>query len=252
MNQPPPRNPFCRRGINQLCALLALGGFASAVANVHADTVIYSQTFTYSDGTLLTTLPGWYDWGTGNVPTISGGKVLVGANPDMLFNMTDIFSYGNTQAKIEFDLQSYQQNDVFLGPGSASGLDVNYNEAMGFEHGSGLLYHYNQSGFNYANTVPVANPLGPDHWVFNISKSGNQYTWDATYGGNALLPEGPNTFTLNDSRGMNTLEWYGLGNSGATMDNLVITAVSEVPEPSSWLLMAMGGLWAVARWTRKA
>lgn len=107
-----------RQIFRRLLAALVAGCIVSVSLPVQADTIIYSQNFnSFSDGTPLTSVPGWYDWSGAQVPVIQGGKAVL-ANPaqkcDMLLNMTDIFSYGNNQARIEFDMVGGWENDVFF------------------------------------------------------------------------------------------------------------------------------------------
>jgi hypothetical protein len=197
--------------------------FAASLAR--GDFVIYRENFNaYAEGTNLTDLPGWYLWG-GGIPSVRDGKANIYGSSDVLLNTTDIFSYGNTAARIEFDLLSYQQDTILFGPGSAEGLNLVYSSALGFQHGANRLYHYN-GAYDYTSQVMnVPGVLGPSHWVFNVTKSDNQYTWNATYDGNPLLLQGSHTLTLNDSRGLNTMEWELLGGAGSTLDNIVITAI---------------------------
>jgi len=221
--------------------VLALAAVLCAAASAQAvDVIVYQQNFnSYGDGTLMTALPGWNTWTNhpwwpgSTVPTIVSGQALVSSSMNMLLDMTDIFSYGNTQARIEFDLLSLQQDTVLFGPGSASGLEMIYPQSIGFQHGASRIYHFN-GGFDYGlQVMDVPNSLGPFQWVFDLTKAGNQITWNATYGGNPLLlSQGPHTLTVNDSRGLNTMEWTTLGGAGAAMDNIVITALNATPPPS--------------------
>jgi hypothetical protein len=221
------------------CLLL----FAASLAR--ADFVIYRQDFNGSaDGTPLTDLPGWYTVGV-MAPLITDGKARVqspGSWCDMLFDMTDIFSYGNTQARIEFDVVGGSECDIFFAPGTASVLDFNYNEFFGWEqgpyNGANLLFTsangrgWDQSTQNWANE----SVLPEYHYVINLIKTDTTLTWSATYGGHTLIGgnKSPLSFTLTDQRGLNTMEWHAKwwGNypdtanpAMSTMDNLVITAI---------------------------
>ncbi|MCY2930387.1 MAG: PEP-CTERM sorting domain-containing protein [Planctomycetota bacterium] len=225
-----------------------------AGAPAQAGVVIYQQNFnSYSDGTLLTSLPGWYNWTSygGASPVIVGGKVTdVGVGKTyMAFDMTDIFSYGNSQATIEFDLKSAEQLDYRFGPGTVTpGSQSSVSsQSIGFQHGSGRLYHTN-GGFDYGfqQFTNVTNPM-QRHWVFDITKAGTQYTWSATFDGTPLL-DAPHVLNLTDARGMNTMRFYTLTTVGYELDNLVITAI---PEPATMSLLVLGGL-ALLRRGRRA
>jgi hypothetical protein len=144
--------------------------------------------------------------------------------------MTDVFSYGNTRATIEFDAYApTSEFNTFFFPGSAEGLTGNYGEAMGFQrgdYGTQYLYWYNQNGWGGNRTVPAFS--GPYHYVVDITKSGTQVTWSYKFDGVDLINvgNGTATFTLTDSRGLNTMEWNGLGGAtGTWIDNIVIKAV---------------------------
>ncbi|MCY2926108.1 MAG: dockerin type I domain-containing protein [Planctomycetota bacterium] len=210
-----------------------------------ADITIYQQNFdTYNDGTLLTDVPGWYNWTSygGTSPVITGGKVTdVGVGKTyMALDMTDIFSYGNTQARIEFDLKSAEQLDYRFGPGTVTpgSQSAISNQSMGFEHGSGRLYHSN-GGFDYGyqQFTNVTNPM-QRHWVFDIAKAGTQYTWSATFDGTPLL-DVTHVLGITDARGMNTMRFFTLGQVGYELDNILIKAIiaqtpaNIVPTPGS-------------------
>ncbi|MCY2926109.1 MAG: PEP-CTERM sorting domain-containing protein [Planctomycetota bacterium] len=225
-------------------AVLCIGSAAQGA-------VIYQENFnSYGDGTLMTAVPGWYNWTSygGVSPTIIGGKAIIDSGKAyMALNMTDIFSYGNTQATIEFDLKSYQQEDFRFGPGTVTpGSQSSVSsQSIGFQHGSNLLYHTN-GAFDYGSQVTnVPNPL-TSHWVWSLSKAGTLVTWSATYDGNPLLLQGDGTHSLNitDARGFNTMRWYTLGASMSELDNIVITAI---PEPATMSLLALGGVSALIR-----
>jgi len=236
-------------------SIAALMGLLLAAPAMALDVVVYSENFnTYNNGTLLTDVPGWYKWpGSDNVPTIMNGKAVSNGTMDMLLDTTNMFALGNTQARVTFDLLSYRQDDLWFAPGTASqGNNVAYGQEIGFEHGGGgeadnRLYNTN-GGFDYGyqQTTDVTNPMTTS-WVFDISKSGNQITWSATFTNHDLsvshpLLPGPTytkTLTVSDTRGLNTMEWATLGGAGTTLDNLVVTAILPlsaadiVPDPAS-------------------
>ncbi|MCY2932068.1 MAG: PEP-CTERM sorting domain-containing protein [Planctomycetota bacterium] len=221
-----------------LTVVLCAGSAAQAV-------VIYSQNFnSYSDGTSLATLPGWYNWG-GAVPTIQSGVAVSTGSWDFLLDMTDIFSYGNTQARIEFDaISTNGEFNGFFGPGSASGLTLNYGQTLGIQdghYGLDYLYAFNQGGWA-GNTVQDLSG-GMHHWVYDLTLAGGTITWSAGWDGNPFFA---GTKTLNITAPFNTMEWGGLGSGGA-IDNMVITAI---PEPVTMSLLALGGL-ALLRRNRK-
>lgn len=222
-----------------LTVVLCAGSAAQAV-------VLYSQNFdSYADGTPVTTA-GFVDWGSSGIPTVQGGKATVSSNyVDMLLNIGNVFALGN-QARIEFDSLSCQQQDCFFGPGTASGLDMNYGQTLGFEHGADRLYNMN-GGFDYGYqaTAGVTNPMAV-HWVIDLAKSGSTVTWSATYGGNPLFP-GTKSLGVGDARGINTFEWSTLGGQGTTLDNILVTSI---PEPATMSLLVLGGL-ALLRRNRK-
>ena len=224
------------RVVLALSAVLCAGAAAQAA-------VVYQQNFSYPDGTPLTALPGWYNWG-GAVPTIVGGKAVSVGSWDFLLDMTDIFGYGNPQARIEFDaISNGGEFNAFFAPGSASGLTFNYGQAMGIQHGdygAAYFYAFNQGGWSApVPSLVIPGFSGVHHWVYDLTVSGGQVTWTAGYDGNPffVVPK-----TLNVS-GLNTMEWSGLG-QGQTLDNLVITAI---PEPATLSLLALGGLAALKR-----
>ncbi|MCY2932320.1 MAG: hypothetical protein NTV86_23065, partial [Planctomycetota bacterium] len=195
-----------------------------------ADSVIYQQDFnSYADGTLMTAVPGWYSWG-GVTPTIVGGKAVPGGSWDFLLDMTDVFGYGNTQARIEFDaISKGGEFNAFFAPGSASATSFNYGEAMGMQHGdygTAYLYAFNQGGWSAPSpTMTFADGFpGVHHWVFDLTKSGTQITWTAGYDGNPFFAV-PKVLNVTDASGLNTMEWNGLSGVGQTLDNIVITAI---------------------------
>lgn len=231
------------RRFKPICVALALTAVLCAATAAQA-TVIYQENFdSYANGTPVTSVPGWTNWGFPDVPHVIGGKAVIDGRIDMLLNFGNVFALGN-QARIEFDSVSYQQEDVIFGPGNAA--DLNYGEMFGFEHGADRLYHFNQNGADYGAQVSVADGLAA-HWVFDLTKVGNQVTWSATFGGTSLFPpvQGlTHTFTLNDARGVSTMEWNTLGATMSTLDNIV---VSSIPEPATMSLLALGGVAALRR-----
>ncbi|MEI7774728.1 MAG: PEP-CTERM sorting domain-containing protein [Verrucomicrobiota bacterium] len=250
------------KSIKQLCAASAAAVLIFGAATAKADFTIFSENFTgISNGTVVDNGVGHaYNCpGSGSAAngTFQGGKLTFSGSDDVLFDFgSDLFSHGTNHIKIEFDLTSYQQMDVLFAPGVADpnlGQDFNYGQIAGFEHGSDRLYNLSGGSFDYGSQqfTGVSNGM-TNHWTFDLEKSGTNVTWFATFDANTLFAGGgTKTYTLNSPVGLNCAEFSPLGGAGTTIDNIVVTGVVAVPEPTSALLMVAGGVSLLARRRRE-
>ena len=247
------------RSIKHLCAASAAAVLLFGAATAKADFNIYSQSFTgIANGTVADGGVGdIYNWDYNpNNAQIQGEKLTLSGSTDLLLGFgSDLFSHGTNHIKIEFDLTSYQQLDIFFAPGDAPAHDFVYNATVGFEHGSDRLYNFSGSGADYGSQqfTGVSNPM-TNHWTFDFVKAGTDVTWFATFDSNTLFASGgTKTYSIAayTAVGLNTMEINPLGGAGTTLDNIVVTGVVAVPEPTSALLMVAGGVSLLARRRRE-
>ena len=259
MNNSSTNSPLAR-SIKHLCVASAAAVLIFGAATAKADFTIYSQNYnSFANGTVLDGgVAGWYNWGLNpNNATVQGGALTISGTTDILLNFgSDLFSHGTNHIKIEYDLTSYQQLDNFFAPGDAPALDFVYNATAGFEHGSDRLYNFSGSGFDYGSQqfTGVSNPM-TYHWTFDFEKSGTDITWSATFGSNPLFADvATKTYSIAayPTVGLNTMEIYALGGAGTVLDNMVVTGIVPVPEPSSALLMVAGGVSLLTRRRRES
>lgn len=266
------------RSIKHLCAASAAVVllFGSATT-AKADTVFFNQDYnSYSNGTLLTDVPGWYEGGV--TPVINGGKIVtLGGNyNDSYIDLGgDIFSHGSDHVKISWDsyLPLTAEYNILFASGTAASKEVAFNsQVMGFQRGwYDRHYFYGwvpNTYFDYGDVRVIEGadlPAQETHFVIDAVKSGTMVTWGAFFqptnpsgvyatDGAPLWTGGSGnarTSAITDPRGINTLNHFS-NDAGFTFDNIQATAIIGVPEPTSALLMVAGGVSLLARRRREA
>lgn len=146
----------------------------------------------------------------------------------------------------------------FFAPGDAASQQFNYGQFLGWEqgpyNGTNLLFTSARgNGYDHSTQHYTTNSVSPVyHYVINLSKSNSltpgqaTINWSGTIANanltNNIMGGGKTnlSFTLTDVRGINTMEWYGswqsnypntpgAGPAVASLDNIVITAVTGEP-----------------------
>lgn len=213
-------------------SLAALGCvFLSLTAlGARADTTVYSNDFTNGAG------PEW----SNNTTATSNGEMFLGASANGFGNGTDTLSLAALPAHdtvtIAFDLYIIQSWD---GNGETSGGPDNYTLA---QNGLSLLltnFCNATRGETQAYSAATPNGLG----AMNPPRSGD---FEAGHLGFGTGDFGDTTyrFSLTFSSTANALAFdftslqnQGPGDEGWGLDNV---SVSVVPEPSTWVMLAVG------------
>ena len=217
------------------------------------------ETFSYSDGNLITVSGGaWQSWGGGGPATVTNGMaryedntdvirafepVLTGAGQTATFSFTINIAVANTTEGYEMAFEPSSAPFGFGNTNYGSGLALGFDYLTGpagmstiqVAEGSGIPTPDNSTN----NIVQVGTmSAGVTHTISISLARGAANTSYSLFLDNTLLRNG--TLIINDARAINSVEFDQAGSQGTAAGFAIIDNLMVVPESTTYVALAWG------------